>query len=262
MEIFNLNSFLFGVLIAVAGCTPALLWIILCLIYKIRFLRVGFLYPPSIHTTYIHNTEFLLGILPFGSFIRPLGYDHNEETSEIEKSDINHSFRNKSKIFKFLFPLIPAITTLFLIITTTNLISFPLINVCEDLISLASLLLTDLCTWNSKSFDTLDNLIIKYNRNIFVSFIFLFSVLISNISGLINVKIKYKNLRFISQNIYVIILILFYIILPIFLYLHYRPNDITIYLSNTLIGIYSTSAVYYTITILLLKQTLNYKIIK
>jgi len=93
MEIFNLNSYLVGVLIGLAIVIPLLINIAICLLYKIKIIKITIFYTiltKKLHEINIKDTKFKLGIFPIDGLIKVLGYDRDEEISEIERINIDY----------------------------------------------------------------------------------------------------------------------------------------------------------------------------
>jgi hypothetical protein len=107
---FSINSFLLGTLFGSCVYFSNLIFSLLCIIYNIKIIEFSLFYHPkfSLHNERVAGTNFILGWLPLGASIKPLGLGMNEE--EIIKmceSELPNAFFNKPKYQRAVFSLVP-----------------------------------------------------------------------------------------------------------------------------------------------------------
>lgn len=110
MEYFSINSFLLGTLFGICIYFSNLIFSLLCFFYNIKIIEFSVFYNPkfSLHKERIEETNFILGWLPLGAYIKPLGMTTDEEEkSKICESELPYAFFNKPKYLRTVFNLVP-----------------------------------------------------------------------------------------------------------------------------------------------------------
>lgn len=110
MEYFNINAFYLGMLLFACLFISNVIYSLICLIWKIKIVEFGLFANPrfTLHKEKIMGTEFILGWLPLGSHIRPLGMAIDEEDkAKIKFDDLPFAFFNKPKYLQKIFCFVP-----------------------------------------------------------------------------------------------------------------------------------------------------------
>lgn len=110
MEYFSFNAFILGVLIYTCAYLSNILYSLLCFIWAIKIMEFGVFSNPwfSLHTETISGTKYILGWLPLGCHIKPLGLEADEEEKlKIKSEDLPFAFFNKPYYLKVAFRLVP-----------------------------------------------------------------------------------------------------------------------------------------------------------
>lgn len=110
MEYFNNNSFILGSLFFACSYLSNIVFSLFCIYHKIKIIEFSLFSNPwfSLHSEKVMGTKFLLGWLPLGGFIKPLGMGTDEEErKKISQSDLPFAFFNKPKYLRTIFDLVP-----------------------------------------------------------------------------------------------------------------------------------------------------------
>lgn len=110
MEYFSINAFYLGMLLFACLFLSNVLYSLICLIWKIKIVEFGIFSNAwfALYNEQVLGTKFILGWLPLGSHIRPLGMIADEdEKKKINQSDLPFAFFNKPKYLKTVFSLVP-----------------------------------------------------------------------------------------------------------------------------------------------------------
>jgi len=110
MEYFSTNAFILGAMLFACLYLSNVLYSLFCIFFKIKILEFSIFYNPwfSIHHEKILGTNFSLGWLPIGGFIKPLGMTTDEEEkNKISQLDLPFAFFNKPQYLKTIFNLVP-----------------------------------------------------------------------------------------------------------------------------------------------------------
>jgi hypothetical protein len=110
MEYLNINAFILGSLFFACSYLSNTVYSLFCIYHKIKIIEYSLFYNPwfSLHSEKVMGTKFLLGWLPLGGFIKPLGMTTDEEERrKISQSDLPFAFFNKPKYLRTIFDLVP-----------------------------------------------------------------------------------------------------------------------------------------------------------
>ena len=110
MEYFSVNTFILGALFVACIFFSNLIYSILCIFYNIKIIEFSIFYNPkfSLYNENVLGTKFILGWLPLGSHIKPLGMTSAEdEINKLEGSDLLYAFFNKPKYLRTFFRFVP-----------------------------------------------------------------------------------------------------------------------------------------------------------
>lgn len=138
MEYFNLNAFILGALWFACPFLSNIIYSLLCLFYNIRIVEFSLFYSPwfSLHKETVMRTRFLLGWLPLGCRMKPLGYDYGDEDKDkMSEEELQFAFFNKPKYLKTVFNFV----TWFIYILALS-IALALFSGTDDLVSELSII--------------------------------------------------------------------------------------------------------------------------
>jgi hypothetical protein len=110
MEYLNINAFILGSLFFACSYLSITVYSLFCIYHKIKIIEYSLFYNPwfSLHSEKVMGTKFLLGWLPLGGSIKPLGMTTDEEERrKISQSDLPFAFFNKPKYLRTIFDLVP-----------------------------------------------------------------------------------------------------------------------------------------------------------
>lgn len=110
MEFFSINAVLLGALFGTSIYFSNILFSLLCIFYNIKIIEFSVFQSPkfSLHKESIAGTNFTLGWLPLGTYIKPLGMTTDEEEkSKICESELPYAFFNKPQYLRTIFSLVP-----------------------------------------------------------------------------------------------------------------------------------------------------------
>lgn len=110
MEFFSINAVLLGALFGTSIYFSNILFSLLCIFYKIKIIEFSVFQSPkfSLHKESIAGTNFTLGWLPLGAYIKPLGMaTDEEEKNKICDSELPYAFFNKPTYLRTVFSLVP-----------------------------------------------------------------------------------------------------------------------------------------------------------
>lgn len=131
MEYFSVNTFYLGILLFACIFLSNVFYSLICLIYKIKIVEFGLFNTAwfALHTEQILGTKYILGWLPLGSYIKPLGMAaDDDDKAKIHQDDLPFAFFNKPKYLQTIFRLVPWLTYIiatfvaFVLLTNTSFI--------------------------------------------------------------------------------------------------------------------------------------------
>lgn len=267
MEYFNNNAFILGALLFVCIFLSNMLYCLLCWIYKIKILEFSIFFNPwfSIHKETIMGTKFSLGWLPLGGFIKPLGFNENEEEKiKFSKDDLPFTFFTKPKYLKAVFNIVPFFIYLFVFVV--SLILFSGVNgMAADFRIILEYIIN--------AFETKDNIVkrdvfisstmnIIKNKNIvlfaFLLLIFI-AILITPITHIMNwfsdeKKAKYKIQKVVGFCFTVIFIWILVWKIPMFLFSFFSFSQNLLYVLSFFIGLFSVGLVCYFSTLFVVRN--------
>lgn len=127
MEVFSPFAFKFGILFFFCICLTNLVFSWLCILFNVRILTFALLsdaWGKYIFKKTINGTEFILGWMPLGGYIKPLGmYIEEKEINSILVDDKPFALAYKPKIQQQIFKASP-----YLVLTTLLVLFIYLIN--------------------------------------------------------------------------------------------------------------------------------------
>ena len=110
MEYFNINAYWIGVLFTGCILINNIIFSLICIIWDIKILEFTLFGNAwfALHKERVMGTDFILGWIPFGGSVKPLGKNADEEElSKINPVDLPKAFFNKPKYLQSLFQLAP-----------------------------------------------------------------------------------------------------------------------------------------------------------
>lgn len=129
MEYFNLNAFILGSLLFACSYISNIAYCLLCLFYRIKINKFTIFYNPwfSLYKESIMGTKYLLGWLPLGCSINPLGMSATEEEKlQFKETELSFAFFTKPKYLRTIFNIVPWFIYLLAFIISLVLLSGPL----------------------------------------------------------------------------------------------------------------------------------------
>lgn len=134
MEYFNLNAFILGSLLFACSYISNIVYCLLCLFYRIKINKFTIFYNPrfSLYKESIMGTKYLLGWLPLGCSINPLGMSAtDEEKLQFKETELSLAFFTKPKYLRTIFNIVPWFIYLLAFSISLVLLSGPLNFVAE-----------------------------------------------------------------------------------------------------------------------------------
>ena len=131
MEYFSVNAFYLGMLLFACMFMSNVFYSLFCLIWKVKIIEFGLFGSAwfSLHKEKILGTEFILGWLPFGSHIRPLGMLADDDSkAEINQDDLPFALFSKPRFLRYVFYLTPIFVYALFFLVVIKLSRFDLIN--------------------------------------------------------------------------------------------------------------------------------------
>jgi hypothetical protein len=110
MGYFSVNAFYLGMLLFACMFMSNAFYSLFCLIWKVKIIEFGLFGSAwfSLHKEKILGTEFILGWLPFGSHIRPLGMLTDDDSkAEIHQDDLPFALFSKPRFLRYVFYFTP-----------------------------------------------------------------------------------------------------------------------------------------------------------
>jgi hypothetical protein len=124
MTYFSFSAFLVGTLWAFVPFVQNSIYWILCAISGTRVLEVAIFFPPKILEKTLGKTKIILGSIPLGGYIKPLGFFPDEDDLKmIDLPDFKYAAFNKPKYVQYSFKLIPWVVPILVIILSLVFLS-------------------------------------------------------------------------------------------------------------------------------------------
>lgn len=119
MEYFNTLAFESGILLMFLSFFTIIVYYGICLIWKIPIVKYAVFSDPwfSIDKYKVNDTDFVLGWLPFGSYIKPYGMGITQDSDDVlEQKFIPMPIFEQSKLLQFSFKSTPVLVWLVIFI--------------------------------------------------------------------------------------------------------------------------------------------------
>lgn len=119
MEYFNTLAFESGILLMFLSFFAIIVYYGICLIWKIPIVKFAVFSDPwfSIDNYKVNNTDFVLGWLPFGSYIKPYGMGITQDSDDVlEQKIIPMPIFEQSKLLQLSFKSTPVLVWLVIFI--------------------------------------------------------------------------------------------------------------------------------------------------
>ncbi len=265
MEYFNVNAFYLGMLLFACMFMSNVFYSLFCLIWKVKIIEFGLLGSAwfSLHKEKLLGTEFILGWLPFGSHIKPLGMLADDDSkAEIHQADLPFALFSKPKILRYVFYLTPVFVYSLSFFVVINFSQFGLMDETSYTLEFSFNVLREMFSGSEHRAD-----FIVYAKNIFEGRNhILFSFLVANVLFLIfsipmvvsnflnsSDKISEKSKERIHILYMLFSLWIMVWIIPRFVFSFFELSQGFIYLFSFLIGIFMTGFVGFYTTLYVVK---------
>lgn len=153
MDYFSLNAFILGSLMMLCMFISNILYALICIRLKVRILEFVIFFGGrfSLIRKKINDTTYILGSVPTGCFVRPLGLvDDDEEIKKISEADAPFSMHTKSPYLRTLFHFIPlSIYVVAFLISLFLFNGFEFGSVFNYMVYAAGLIFSDADLWSS-----------------------------------------------------------------------------------------------------------------
>lgn len=268
MNYFSINSFFLGTLLFAYLYLSNIIYGLLCIIYKIRIVDYTILYNPwfSLHQETIMGTKFLLGWLPLGCSVKPLGMTIDEdEKSKIAQVDLPYAFFNKPKYLRTIFRFVPWVTFMITLLTAIVIISNS--SILNEIEQIANYLIHALRTMFSNSSIERQQFIIAtkeiFSEKNIVVFVFtlllLLTLLFTPITVIMNWFTYDKDKKNKLQKIFgfiTTILFLWLILwkIPKFVFSFFTFSQSITYVTSFFIGLFSAGLICFYTTLFVVKN--------
>lgn len=266
MNLLNEKLIILGALLAFVMFCCNILSSILCKIFKIKIIQFTMFLSPkfSLYIESIMRVKYVLGWLPFGSFIKVLGKTSEiNEQNTIPKEELPFAFFVKKDYEKLLILFVPTIIYLLLGIIT----SFVMLKIFNKYFNVDDVFLYLKEAIKSMFCD--EQQIIKFNQlskkytsenDIIIFSYFIFSCILFFCSFFDNL-ISYLNLKSNQSKTKKTIILVLSIVpsifmiwkIPVLIFEYYTLGQILVYVVNCLLGIFISGIILFFTTILTLK---------
>jgi hypothetical protein len=265
MEYFSINAFYLGMLLFACMFMSNVFYSLFCLIWKVKIIEFGLFGSAwfSLHKEKILGTEFILGWLPFGSHIRPLGMLTDDDSkAEIHQDDLPFALFSKPRILRYVFYFTPIFVYSLFFLVIIKLSRVDLIDETSYTLKFSFNVLREMFFGNEHRAD-----FIVYAKNIFEGRNYiLFTFLVADVLLLIfSIPMVVLNFIYsfdkISEKAKERIQILFMLFslwimvwkIPIFVFSFFELSQGFIYLFSLLIGMFATGLVCFYTTLFVVK---------
>ena len=265
MEIFSPFGFKFGILLFLCICFATLVYCWLCILFQVRIEKFVLLLDPwdkYIFKRKINQTEYILGWLPFGSYIRVFGvYKNNEEINTMIEEEKKYALIYKPKIQQQIFKASP-----YLIWATLFLLFIYLMNPNTFFFANLQIIFTYAIIGSKSMFGFLQKEEFEsYSKAVSNSFQLLpFSLLVCFLAFMILSLLSTFNQMFADDKksklkkitVTILTLVLIYMVLwkvPSFAFSFFTFENALRYILSTILGIYFASIITYWLIIPLIR---------
>jgi hypothetical protein len=268
MEYFNINAFYLGVLFFACQFLSNVIYSLICLIWKIKIVEfslfANFWYV--LHKEKILGTEFILGWLPTGSHIKPLGmFTNKEERAKINPSDLPYAFFNKPKYLQKVFRFVP--WTIYLGAALISILIISTSSFASEISSISNYIIEAISTMFSDSiqvredFIKITSLIVNSKNIVIFAFAILLIIMMllkptSLIMNWFSANVKKNKLQK-ALGFRVPLVIIWFIIwkLPRFIFSFFSFSQSLVYFGSFLVGMFSVGLVCFFTTLFVVKNT-------
>lgn len=267
MQYFNSNAFLLGILLFGCLYISNLVYSLICLFWKIKIVEFSLFFNPwfSLYNQKVLGTKFILGWLPLGGYIKPLGMSTDDvEKKQIESKDLPNAFFNKPKYLRTLFRSVPWIIYLLALVISIFIISNS--NVVSGIKDIASYVIQAFQTMFSNNAER-EQFILKTKeiidgKNIVVfafTMLALLMLLFTPVTSLLNWFSNDENKKNIIQKAigFIATIFIFWLMfwkIPKFVFSFFTLSQSLIYILNFFIGMFSVGLVFFFTTLFVVKS--------
>jgi hypothetical protein len=265
MEYFSVNAFYLGVFLFTCMFMSTVFYSLFCLIWKVKIIEFGIFSNPyfSIHKEKILGTEFILGWLPYGCHIRPLGMlADNHSKAEIHQADLPFALFSKPIFLRYVFYLTPIFVYSLSFFVVINFSLFGLIDetsytlnfsfeVLREMFS-ASEHRADFMVYAKEIFEGRNHVLFTF---LVVNILFLvFSIPMVVLNFLNSIEKISERLKEIMQYLYVLFSLWFMVWkIPSFIFSFFELPQGLIYFFSFLTGMFATGFVCFYTTLYVVK---------
>lgn len=275
MDYFSYNAFLLGALLFACLYISNFVYSLICIIWKIKIIEFALFFNPwfSLYNETVFGTKFILGWMPLGGHIKPLGMIEDEEAKKkIKPEDLPYASFNKPKYLKTIFRLVPLIVFITALFLSVILISdsdfvLELKNILSYVKNAFQTMFSDEISRNQFIITTRE--IIEGKNIIMFGFALLIFVMLlfTPISAIVN---WYSNDKIVKSKVqktvgFIVTLLFLWLLIwkiPKFIFSFFTVFQSLIYIISFLIGLFSVGVVFFFTTLFVIKsisQNLNYK---
>lgn len=162
MEYFSVNAFYLGMLLFACMFMSNVFYSLICLIWKIKIIEFG-IFSYTWYKEKVLGTEFILGWLPLGSHIRPLGMlADDDEKAKIHQEDLPFALFSKPRFLKYVFHFTPIFVYSLSFWVIIKLSQFDLLNEATYTLNFSFTVLREMFSGNEHRAE-----FIVYAKNIF-----------------------------------------------------------------------------------------------
>lgn len=262
---FSINTFFLGILLF--GCFYAsnFIYSLICILNKVKIEEFAVFYHPwfSIYRETVVGTNFILGWLPFGGYVKPLG-NYNKEKAGLTNEEIPIAFSNKPRFLQIGLLLVPWLTYIVALLISVILLSYTsFIEKFEEIIIYMIDAFNTMFSHDQNiRYQFIEKSIkITDNENIILfafSLLAIAMILFMPLSMFINqISIANKNTKvkkILSTLLTISILWLMVWETPKFIFSFFSLNQNLIYVSSFLFGVLVCGIVFFFLTIYILKK--------
>jgi len=268
MEYLNLNTFILGTLFFACLYTSNVVFSLICLIYKIKIVEFSIFFNPwfSLYKEKVFGTQFTLGWLPLGGFIKPLGISaDDDEKKKFKEEELPFVFFTKPKYLRFLFNLVPMLV--YLIFFCVSFVLFfgysDIINEWKHFIEFISISINSMFNGSSGNEQiiyyvkksVLNKNVILFVFTLLISYMFVMAIL-TNFSNWLSDDNKVKSIIHKILG-YVFIIGIAWVMfwkIPSFIFSFFTFSQNMVYVSSFFIGMFSAGLVSFYSTLFIMKN--------
>ncbi|MBO9204205.1 MULTISPECIES: RIP metalloprotease [Niastella] len=264
MFIFSYNAFRLGAMVFLAISLSNFIYVWLCKIWKVKIIEFAFFLNPwfSLLKKEINGTTYILGWLPLGAYIKPLGMS-KEDAKGIVKEEIPFSFFSKPRAKQILFRLTPFFVWLFVLLLSVYTLksSSNFLQAVEEMGNYILLVIKTMFGSISDSEFVKRTNNILYDKNIIsfsLTLLISMYIILTPMTKIMNLysrdeKKPHWLIRIVGFIVTIFVMYLALWKIPVFVFSFFSFHQNIIYIASFLLGLYFIGALIFVLAVILVK---------